>query len=562
MITSALLVTALLLLPAGGTAQSEYQAGQAALGEGRTEEAEAHYRRALEHDPEHMPALLRLATMISWQKRFDESIELFQEAERIEPGNRDAMLGIARVSAWAGRSKLSIDTYNILLEKDSRDRDALLGSARAHSWAGRHPEALDLYERVLEIDPADKDARLGIAQVLSWMGMHDQSLERYAALLSQEPANHQALGGRARVLMWQGRMEEAWEATGKARAAAPEDQDLVELERIMRQRLAPTFRASGYVLQDTDDNRIDSQVFSWTYAPTLRSNLGFSFNRFDASLPQGPGSRLHSRLEGVSASGSIRLRPALVLSGSAGVEKIISDDRATVTHGSGSAALNYRLSDRWSLHGGLSHGVYQATARSLAADVSATTLRGTATFVPLSRVTTRFGVEHSEYTEVARDDPSVSDDNSRDLVFANATWRVPLKRPEVSLSLDARASSCDRPGTGYFCPDSFNSQIGRARVGYPIGTRYRVSAEGLLGVQRVKIHDAEDASSDTVSGYMFRASMDVGHGLWLEAYHGRWNIALSAQATGGADYKWTETGVRLRWRFDRLSRIAEERVDR
>lgn len=59
-------------------------------------------------------ARLHLAEMLSWERRFDEALALFDEILRADPGNRAARLGRARALSAAGRRAEAISEYRTL----------------------------------------------------------------------------------------------------------------------------------------------------------------------------------------------------------------------------------------------------------------------------------------------------------------------------------------------------------------------------------------------------------------------------------------------------------------
>jgi len=59
-------------------------------------------------------ARLHLAEMLSWEKRTDEALAIFDEILRADPGNRAARLGRARALSAAGRRAEAISEYRTL----------------------------------------------------------------------------------------------------------------------------------------------------------------------------------------------------------------------------------------------------------------------------------------------------------------------------------------------------------------------------------------------------------------------------------------------------------------
>lgn len=539
---SFLLGLALLLAPAlvsaaaraaGGGAGEEFAAGEAAFRQGDNAAAEAHYRRALELDPNHLRALIRLATVVSWDNRLKESIGYFDRALSMDPGSVEVRLGLARTLSWDGEFDRAVEIYEGLRRENPGDREASLGLARALGWAGRHREAREVYLRILSGNPKDLEARNGLAAVLSWEGRLDGALAAYDETLAVDPANKDAMAGRARVLYWQGRTAQAYDALNAALRAHPGDRDALKLDASMREGMAPVLDASAGSVHDTDHNDINTQHAGGTYAPSPGWTTGGSIDRYEARQILGNAGRLHGRLLSPKASATWRITRDLSVSGSAGIDRIEGD--RSFTHLSGSAGAEYRLDDRWSFSGLLSRSAFSATAQALVNDVGITSVSATAGFRPLPRLAGRLTVEHDGFT----------DENQRDLLSAFARYAVPTKRPRFGLSWSLRDLSCDRHGTGYFCPHAYVANVGGLDLSDRIGRRFGWNLIGTLGLQTVKVNSGSGQDTDPVRGYHVAASWDFDAGVTAEAYAGRTNLALAM----GSGFASTEAGFRIRWRL-------------
>jgi len=530
-------------LRAAGRGDAEFAAGEAAFGRGDGAGAEAHYRRAIESDPTHLRALIRLATVVSWSDRLDEAATLFERAIAVDPGNVEARLGLARTLSWNGGFNRSIEIHRGLLKENPGGREATLGLARTLGWAGRQGEAKDLYSGWLAGHPRDLEARNGLAAVLSWSGRLDEALALYDETLAIDPGNKDAMSGRARVLYWQGRSPQAREAVDAALEAHPGDRDATKLDASMREAMAPIFDLSAGTVHDTDHNAVGIQHLGAAYSPAPAWTAGGAVDRFDATGPDPAdpnGPRLHETLVSPRGTVSWRVSPDLVLSGSAGIDRI--EGAGSAAHLSGSAGADYRLDDRWSFSGALSRSVFAATALSLANDVGVSTIAVTAGFAPIASVSTRLTLERDSFTDV----------NHRDLLAASARWALALKRPRVGVTWSLRDLACDDRGTGYFCPHSYLASVPGLDLGDRIGRHFGWSLAGTRGRQTIGAYRTTPAgrrvlerTTDTVWGYHVAATWDFDSGITVEAYAGKSNLA-SATGSGFAS---TEAGLRLRWRL-------------
>ena len=532
-----------LLAGPGGRAEDEFLAGEEAFRAGDTAVAEYHYRKAIENDPDHLRAIIRLATVLSWRDRLPEARSLYERAAKMDPGNREARLGLARVASWQGDFPFAIARYRDLRAENPGDREGSIGLARTLGWAGQYRESKEIYLQALSDNPNDIEARNGLAAVLSWEGRLDDSLALYEETLKIDPASREALSGRARVLKWQGRTPQAWVAVGDALKVNPSDRDALTLDAAIHEVMTPVVDAWAGVLHDTDKNGIDMQHVGMSYPITPAASVGGAYDRFDADQPQ-----LHGRLETLKGIGTVRIGKDLALSGSAGVDRILDDASRATVHVTASAGADYRIDDRWSVSGSLSRETYPATALSLDNDVGVTAAGASATFIPVPRVTTRLTIQHAAFT----------DSNRRNVLAGYARWAAPVRRPKVGVSWMGRYQSCegrdpDQPNTGYFCPDTFTAHVGGVDLGDRIGRRFGWNAQGTLGYQRADIGTSGASThTDTVHGYRLTATWDFDSGVTLEAYAGRTDLALAA----GSGYSSTESGFRVRFRIGALRRVV------
>src|SRR5256885_9457126 len=109
-------------------ADSAWQAGAFPL-------ATEMYEAILARDPSSHIAMFRLATLRSWDNRFDEAIALFRRYVAVEPNYSEGRLALARALAWSGDSSSSIAIYDSVLTREPNNRDAVLGRAQTLAWA-------------------------------------------------------------------------------------------------------------------------------------------------------------------------------------------------------------------------------------------------------------------------------------------------------------------------------------------------------------------------------------------------------------------------------------------
>ncbi len=111
------------------------------------------YRAALAEQPDAPEVRLRLARVLAWSQRYDESLAEFDRllaAPAPLPGLR---VERAEVLSWAGRLEPAQTEFRALLDADPNDARAVRGLARSYSWSGQLADADRSYERALALAP-------------------------------------------------------------------------------------------------------------------------------------------------------------------------------------------------------------------------------------------------------------------------------------------------------------------------------------------------------------------------------------------------------------------------
>ena len=196
--------------------------------------ARAAYERVLAGDSANERALYRLAILDSWDGKLVRSLARFAKLRGIDPRDPDIMVTHAQVLAWAAKTTASEALYDSVLLRFPDRADALAGRARAIAWSGNLDRAEELWRRALERHPDDPELLIGLAQTLYWKGQPGLA-EVYAA---------------------------------RARAVAPGDRTVRDLERVVRAALRPEIGTTMDGATDSDKNDFVAQE------ATLTGSLG------------------------------------------------------------------------------------------------------------------------------------------------------------------------------------------------------------------------------------------------------------------------------------------------
>src|SRR5687767_14287607 len=280
-------------------------------------------------------AVFRLATLRSWDNRFDESIALYRRNVVLEPQFTEARTSLARVIAWSGRYSSAIAVYDSIIAREPQNREAVLGRAQTLAWAGRLGEALVAYKQWTTARPSDRNAAIEYARTLSWNGQMDEAEALYTELartgnanarkglarvigwrgdlersertwrqvLVTDPADPEALTGLAQVLSWQGRQADAETALHLALRANPAYGDARTLMRWVQADLRPSVTVSGIGSNDSDENRTTGFVLDYVTRAPWNGTVGLKYSERWANF-----AAVDSRADGVSVFG--RWQPA------------------------------------------------------------------------------------------------------------------------------------------------------------------------------------------------------------------------------------------------------------
>jgi thioredoxin-like negative regulator of GroEL len=149
-----------------------------------------------------------LAKLLSYSKRYKESIQEYEKLLAEKPGLQEASMEMAKVLFWDNR----VDEAEKILSKlppEKLDKETGLIMADIYVTKKEYDKAEAIYRHNLENFPDDPSIRLKLAEVLSWNKKYDQSLEQYSILLEKHPDDIQLRRKYAEVLMWSGKRDEA-----------------------------------------------------------------------------------------------------------------------------------------------------------------------------------------------------------------------------------------------------------------------------------------------------------------------------------------------------------------
>jgi tetratricopeptide (TPR) repeat protein len=153
-------------------------------------------------------ARLELARLLSYLKRYNESIAEYQKVIKEKPDLLEARKELGQVLFWSGQWEQALKTLEqVPLEKmDDQTRAVLADLYRVQK---RYGQAEGLYRAYLEKHPDDWQVRLKLADLLSWNKQYQNSLAQYEIILKARPDDRQVRRKYALVLSWAGKKSQA-----------------------------------------------------------------------------------------------------------------------------------------------------------------------------------------------------------------------------------------------------------------------------------------------------------------------------------------------------------------
>ena len=150
---------------AGLETQALASLAQKAFSKKRYTAAEQLYRTLVDAEPDNVPGLVNLGTILLYRNRCEESVEYLERARRLSPN-------------------LAVPYYL---------------AAISYYRLDRMDEARRLFARTIELDPANAESFFYLANIEGLRGEHERALKHYAAAIKLKPAIADAHYNMARI---------------------------------------------------------------------------------------------------------------------------------------------------------------------------------------------------------------------------------------------------------------------------------------------------------------------------------------------------------------------------
>lgn len=196
---------------------------------GKTEEALAQFRHALQLAPNNVPILRDYAIVLGWGEHYKEAIAVIHQVIRLEPQQPDwALREFARSYLFGNETAAALQILDELVARGDTSEPILVRRGLALRWLGRPREAQAAYEVALGFHPKSGAVRAGIVYSLGDQDKLSEALRVANEGLETIPGNTDLLKAKIRILNWMGRHLEARRILDMLPASMADDKEILE----------------------------------------------------------------------------------------------------------------------------------------------------------------------------------------------------------------------------------------------------------------------------------------------------------------------------------------------
>ena len=211
----------------------------------KNDKAERLCRDYLKVNSASLKVRFKLAEILSWAGRYDESITEYEKILAKSPDDIQVRRKLAFVLSWKSDFESAIKQLNptlatrkqktsVIVDKYSAvsDVDAEVMLGNLYVWTKKYNEAVEIFEKIIKKEPQNKKARIGLADVYLYSKNLPKAVENYKIALEENPTSEEIKKKYAFALNWNGDYEEAFPLLSALYEKSPNDIELaIELAR-------------------------------------------------------------------------------------------------------------------------------------------------------------------------------------------------------------------------------------------------------------------------------------------------------------------------------------------
>lgn len=160
--------------------------------QGKTTEAEEHYRQALASKPDYVEALNNYAIALAQENRFTEGLEQAAKALRLAPKNARIHNNLGNILLAQEHLDEALSHYQSAVTLDPRYPNALYNLAGCLEKLERFDEAINFYQKALALQKNFPEAYNGLGVALARKGALQSALSAFQKAIALKPGYGQA----------------------------------------------------------------------------------------------------------------------------------------------------------------------------------------------------------------------------------------------------------------------------------------------------------------------------------------------------------------------------------
>jgi tetratricopeptide (TPR) repeat protein len=183
-----------------GNWKADFMTGTYFKGQGETELAELHYRKAVSARPDFAMGHMFLGDILYKEGKMSEAAEEYRQYVALEPDNLDGKKNLARLYLRTGQLTLAVEEFRSLLGAEPDDADLNYGLASALLQQNKLTEAAAFAEKALRLSPDHSGALNCLGMIRDLQGNMGAAVDYYRQSLASDSGNVSAKENLAAIL--------------------------------------------------------------------------------------------------------------------------------------------------------------------------------------------------------------------------------------------------------------------------------------------------------------------------------------------------------------------------
>jgi tetratricopeptide (TPR) repeat protein len=206
-----------------GCWMAHYNLGIALNNQGKTDEAIAHYREAIELRPSYAEAHYNLGRLLARKGQLDDAVTHYEKALEIDPADAEAQNNLGVTLFGSGRVDEAIAHYQEALKIRPDYAEPSCNLASALLSKGDLDGAIAYYSMCLALLPNQAEPEHNLASALLRKGRTDEAIAHYKKALELRPDSADAHANLGSAFLEKGRVQDAIAAYRNALRISPEN---------------------------------------------------------------------------------------------------------------------------------------------------------------------------------------------------------------------------------------------------------------------------------------------------------------------------------------------------